>query len=429
MIKRFHIEDIAAQDLSGVVFRALDTETGRTVAVRRFFPFGMDGGGLQAEDQTAYNIAIGRLAGIRHPALRSVVFGGCDPIDGMPFIATEWHDGEPLQSLIEYGPLPEKTANTLVANALEICELLSRALAEEAVWVETELQTIVGNGRQFTFWISPLKWLGVGEESRGLESIVNLTEEIMGWKDQDMSDHAGRGLGGWLKWLRAAAATTTLHEARKMLAASVGAEPPAPAKRLATRAAPPTKPIKRSQPKTLLFVNIGMILLSAGLGGWVFMREGASKGTLRIPGFLASLVGNAKPEPAPASPDSTPPQTEIQQRAAAEEHDGVFSPDQREPLLQNEDKEVKVEGVLGGIGHSKKRTWMYLTFAGTADGSAARGKIITANAPTDLSEAALAPLVGKRIRITGKVEVSKLHKKNPRPLIQIKDRAAIESAE
>ena len=64
---------------------------------------------------------------------------------------------------------------------------------------------IVGSeesGREFTFWISPLKWLGGNEENRGLESIVTLTEEIMGWKGQIVNDQAGRGLGGWLKWLR-----------------------------------------------------------------------------------------------------------------------------------------------------------------------------------------------------------------------------------
>ena len=56
-------------------------------------PVRRGGGGLLEEEQAAYNIAVGRLAGLQHPALRAVVCGGCDPVDGIPFIATEWIEG------------------------------------------------------------------------------------------------------------------------------------------------------------------------------------------------------------------------------------------------------------------------------------------------------------------------------------------------
>ena len=121
MIKRFQIEDLLVQDLSGVVFRAWDTETGQTVAVRRFFPFGANGGGLEDEEQAAYQVAVGRLAAISHPALRTVICGGCDPIDGMPFIATEWIEGARLRSFIERGPLTPAEATHLLGQALEVC--------------------------------------------------------------------------------------------------------------------------------------------------------------------------------------------------------------------------------------------------------------------------------------------------------------------
>ena len=89
-----------------MVFRALDTETGKTVAVRRFFPFGALGVGLKDDEKTAYNIALGRLTGLNHPALRSVICGGCDPVDGIPFIATEWIEGHVLEPIVEQQPLP-----------------------------------------------------------------------------------------------------------------------------------------------------------------------------------------------------------------------------------------------------------------------------------------------------------------------------------
>ena len=117
--QRFKIEDLIVQDASGVVFRALDGETGTMVALRRFFPFGASGGGLMEDEQTAYNIALGRLAGLHHPALRSVVCGGCDPVDGMPFIATEWVEGDALEMILEQGPLTVDATLELLQQALD----------------------------------------------------------------------------------------------------------------------------------------------------------------------------------------------------------------------------------------------------------------------------------------------------------------------
>ena len=164
------------QDASGVVFRALDTETGLPVAVRRFFPFGVNGGGLSVEEQADYNVAVGQLAGISHPAMRSIIAGGCDPVDGMPFIATEWVEGTPLQTFLERGPLAPAEATHLLSLAIDVCGQISQALGEEAVWVETDVHTIIvgaeENGRGITFWISPLKWLGKSDGQRGLGSLA-----------------------------------------------------------------------------------------------------------------------------------------------------------------------------------------------------------------------------------------------------------------
>ena len=278
MIRRFKIEDLIVQDASGVIFRAIDSETGSSVALRRFFPFGAAGGGLDVEEQAAYNIAVARLSGLSHPALRAVVCGGCDPVDGIPFIATEWVDGDSLDPIVTEGPLSAEATARLVTSALEVSELLSHVLAEEAVWVETDLRTIIvgedRGERMFTFWISPLKWLGGGSESRGLQSIVTLTEELMGWTGRIVNDEAGRGLGAWLNWLRGAASTTTLAEARQMLAASIGAEPPDPAKQLAAQATRPLKrSVKKSSFKAPVLAALGLLLVVGGVVGWIMGHQ------------------------------------------------------------------------------------------------------------------------------------------------------------
>lgn len=486
VIRRFQIEDLIVQDASGVVFRALDTESGKTVAVRRFFPFGADGGGLHADEQTAYNIALNRLAGLSHPSLRSVVCGGCDPVDGMPYIATEWIEGEPLEPVIARGPLSTEAAVTLIIQALEVSELLSHVLAEEAVWVETELNTIIvgspESGREFTFWISPLKWLGGNGENRGLESIVTLAEEIMGWNGQVVNDQAGRGLGGWLKWLRGAATTTSLHEARESLAASVGAEPPAPAKTLVVTATQPMiRSVKPVSSKTPLIVTTGLVIVGVGLGGWLWQRQrtqldlAAQEAALPVAATRVAKPEPAreaamrptKPKPAPqgAEPELVAPTPEppapardeeeararanrfaaelsaqianvekkaaadlASQQAAFEKQGGVFSPEHRELLIQQENKEVALTGLLENFEYSAKKKTMYLLFTGDTGWNAARGSILVSSAPADLTEEALKPLIGKKILLRGKVDVQKFEGQQ-RPLVVINERAAIRPAD
>jgi len=225
MTRRFQIEDLISQDASGVVFRALDSETGQMVALWRIFPLG-SGGKLLDENRPGYSEALARLSTARHPALRSVVGGGWDPVDGVPFIATEWLEGVPLSSIVAHQVLAGDVAILLLIQALEVAERISEVMGEEAVWVETRLDTIVlGNdesGRGFTFIVSPQRWLNGQNQPRGFGTIRSFTEEIMGWKGKNVANDAGYGLGAWFNWLQKAPGTTTLREAREHLATTVG---------------------------------------------------------------------------------------------------------------------------------------------------------------------------------------------------------------
>lgn len=277
MVSRFQIEDLLTQDASGVVFRALDTESDRTVAVRRFFPFGAHGGGLSPEEQADYHIAVGRLSGIAHPALRSIICGGCDPVDGMPFIATEWVEGTPLQSFVERGPLPLEAAVHLLRQALEVCQKISMVLGEEDVWVETDARSIIvgdeASGRGATFWISPLRWLGGADGPRGLEAIANLAEDIMGWTGKIIPDHEGDGLGAWSKRIGNTDTKVTLAEALELLAQVHGATPAAAVKRPVLQAVhgEPLKTPKRTS--SLASAVYGVITLAAiSSGGWALIH-------------------------------------------------------------------------------------------------------------------------------------------------------------
>lgn len=455
MIRRFQIDDLIAQDETGVVFRAFDTESGKNVAVRRFFPFGATGGGLQADEQNAYIVAIGRLAELSHPALRSIICGGCDPVDGMPYIATEWIEGDSLESLLEHGPLPAQAATELINQALEVSELLSYVLAEDAVWIETDLHNIiVGNeqsGRGFTFWICPLKWLGSQEKNRSLQSIADLTEIVMGWQGHTLNDEAGNGLAGWLKWLRQAADTISLHEARETLAASVGVEPPPPTKKLITQATrPPTRVVprpKKSSSKAAWIINVSLALVAAGL----LFHQGSLQSLLSrftrthevspvaIP--PSGPPGKAEPatpraaepnspepiaQPAPAIPADPQPAPPTPEETGST--DGVIPWDRSHFLIHHEGKVVTVEGVLELIDLSEQKTIMHLQFAKKPHKNDTRGVVDTKTAPNDLTESALAPLVGKKVRLRGTIQVHSV-RGGIRAEILIQDRASIQPVE
>lgn len=289
MTQRFTIEDLVAQNEWGVVYRAVDTKTNQTVGVRRFFPFGHEGGGLDNEEQIAYAIAVDRLAGIRHPAMRSIIWGGCDPIDQMPFIVTEWIAGFSLGSYTEHAPLKHADAIQILVHALEVCELLSELFAEEAVWIETDLESIVvgeeGSGRGATFWISPLRWLGSEQHKRGLGAIIQLTEEIMHWQGMPIPDEAGGGLGVWLKWLRRESETITLRQAREMLSAAIGVEPPPSPTKLVQAATAPDRDLKRARkkglsPMMLVIIFTLLLLIAVGVAWWFAQRSGSNAGAM-----------------------------------------------------------------------------------------------------------------------------------------------------
>ena len=453
MIQRFQIEDLVTPDSSGVVFRAVDTETNETVAVRRFFPFGANGGGLREDEQIAYGIAVERLSAISHPALRAIIGGGCDPVDGMPYIATEWIEGPRLEAFVERGSLDPLEAVSLLSKALEVCELLSEVLAEEAVWVETSLKAIVvgaeGSGRGVTFWIAPLKWLGKNDGQRGLESLIRLTEEVMGWTGRKVADHEGQGLGGWLKWLRAKARTATLHEAREMLATFVGVEPPNPAKKLvrqATRQRVVGRTKKTSRRPAIIVAAVSLIGLALG-GYWLVKRNDAANAAWLVEPRsegVATTLTVAYESPAPASDSPSERSVDQVNREAAtflenqqalereknarrlqiQTGGNVFEVGDRELLLEKKHSEVHLAGLLTAVHFSDngKGATLYLEFSKPAAKDEPRGYVMRKNLTDEMDLKSLQKFIGKKVSLRGEVTTPNSHR---RPEIEIKNLASI----
>lgn len=434
MIQRFQIEDLVVQDNSGVVFRALDTETGQTVALRRFFPFGPTGGGLNKDEQAAYDVAVERLAGVSHPALRAVICGACDPVDGMPFIATEWIEGNRLQSFVNIAPLAPAEAANLLGLALEVSQLLSEMLEEEAVWVETCLEAIVvgseDSHRGFTFWISPLKWLGTNEGQHGLESIITLTEQVLGWQDQEISDQAGMGLGAWLNWLRASVKTASLDEAREMLAKSFGVAAPTPTKYLAGQTQTKQRPLvirKKKKSSGMVFFMIGAFaLLAIAGGGWAVIQWRNLNNTLPTLATAESPTIIPPPEiPVPVPVALPPAKNEVvPSLRKPRKTNKIFTP--TDPaLVDQKDKVATVEGILVGVNKNKKYpSVLWLEFSKSPLATEFMATVELDKPHKDLTETKLQLFIGKKIQISGKVLV-KPSGKSSRPSISIMDPADI----
>ena len=233
-----------------MAFRARDRDTDRDVVLRRFFPFGPEGGGLEEEERKAYEVAVGRLTELDNRALRKVIEGGCDPDDGMPYLVTEWNDGKPLSERLLERPLSPISAKALADEALECCITLSETFQQEDVWIGTDPETILlgesDGDVQVTFWISVQKWLSGNSESNGLAPIVELIENVTGWNDGPVEDSEGGGLGWWLKRLRENPTRWSLADARTSLHLGPPPEPAASAP--AAQPAAATKPATVAQP-------------------------------------------------------------------------------------------------------------------------------------------------------------------------------------
>lgn len=439
-MSRFEIEDIVSQDQRGIVFRAHDLDRGHTVALRRFLPFGQDGGGLKDEESDAFRIAAQRLLGVTHPALRSVFSGAVDPIDEIPYIVAEWVDGAKLDDVLAGETLDPRLVIQLLRLALEVSLSLSEILGEEAVWVETETDSIfVGSeesGRGFVFWLSPFKWLGAEFGSRKLAALVGLGEHLAGWKGKLIGDHAGHGLGGWLKWMRNNP-EAGLAQALEAMPSRItdGEAPPPPA---AVRASPPVagsrvvavKPPRSTAP---LVIAVAACLVLA-IGGLALYQRFAKTPSAPIAKAEAASEKPAAAEPAPAAATSTPSPQPSQdaeavavsrvnelaaklagekeaKRTAAKAPAAVaappvrdFTPGDREMMkLLKTNGSASVTGVVLSVRHSKEGNSLYFEFSKPRNEEEIMAVAHKREYKDDFTVNAYEDLIGKKVRFDGTV--------------------------
>lgn len=421
---RFEIEDIIRQDNSGVVFRALERESGTSVSIWRFFPFGQNNGGLRKEAQITHAAALQRLSEIEHPALRSIIDGGTDPIDGIPFLVTEWIDGACLGAILGDEKIDPGLVIDIIRLALEVSTVVSHLFGEEAVWVDTEVDSIVvgteESGRGFTFRLSPFKWLGLRQGEKNLSSLVTLGEDLTGWKTGKVADHAGYGLGGWLKWIKKHP-DTSFHEALESLAASTGNEPPQPVEEIVEQAVRPNKSRRSASRKILVTTALAafavLCISLAYLHKTAKPPEIAEQYTEQE--ISDVIVDSPKPVRQSARAKVTEMATKLREEAdaadasaeeaiaeskrLAAERGGAYSPDDTVLIKSFQTgTPVKLRGKLATVGFSSSKKSLYLNFSDPYRKGQIRGVLRQSDYKGDYSEKSFADLIGKEIILEGK---------------------------
>jgi hypothetical protein len=249
--RRYEIQEIVAQDADGVVFRAVDRESGRDAVLRRFFPKGRDGGGLDPAEQAAYQRLVEKMKALEHKGLRRVLDGGCDPVDGMPFLVTEWIEGTTLAEFSAGQTLSSDSVKGIVGVALECSREISKVLGEKSLWVGCGPEALVvpESGRGITFWIVPFR----PKASQGLLPLVELAERLLNRSGPYSAEDGADGMIAWIHHIRTKPRGLSLSDALEALhqppAIPVTATPTAQVKRAPGAATVPARALKKAKSK------------------------------------------------------------------------------------------------------------------------------------------------------------------------------------
>lgn len=465
-----HIEDLVVQNDSEVAFNAIHVTTGKPVLLRRFFPFGSDGRGLNDEERDHFERVVRCLVAIEHPAFCQVVAGGVDPVDGFPFLAIERISGDSLEARLRRGFLQPPEAVEMLFLLVEVATMVSSAIGRDGLWLETATPAILwadrGNRVSPVFRINPLCCLYPGDVAQASGELVQLAKEVMGWQGVLVSE--GNGLGSWIKRVRAQPAAT-LEELRESLAATTRPKP-ATILRFSEmpggRSPAPHLPVPRRRSKLSVFAGMAGLILVAGAVSWWFSNRpprlthvasqspspppappgaqpstapGASPTPKKLPSSAAHPPALTRPSdaPAPASVASPPvvatpsaaagPPGRADNASYALSNGKVFQADDIDGIMSLFHREVVIEGVVARVALSGNRKTWYLEFTRTQPPDKARAFMSVSPTGPEGERDQVNSLVGKRIRVRGIVDGEIVGpQKVRRPKVLMKTRDALE---
>ena len=440
---RFQIEEMVSQDANGAIFLATDLESGCEVLLQRFFPFGAGSGGLEGEERNSYQQGVELMKRLEHPALRRVLDGGCDPVDGIPYLISEARVGVSLAEFFSTGPLRVEQGRNLVEQALGLVLQIESVFGAGADWLVFAADDIEvrGEGEIFRFSVDPMKWLGLKTGPGVVKELAATTENALGWAGRIVAGSTMGTLQGWVRAVKAESMTAAqawdvLHGAAppsKVLgsAAPTSSVQPTAQIKLGQAAPVPFQPPLASAKSgsKMLFVWLGSLLIVAALttAGVMFWLQKPKAAELVRSSDIKTKASESK-KTVEAKPSSSVEQRRaaITQRAlelqsgkesdsaTAAEAKQANAPVRQEAYQPHEIAEfrkligstVRVQGKLLRVGRSNSGATLYIDFEVVGDPEVAvRGRYRTKLAKPEMTLDKLLPLIGRNIMLQGEVQV------------------------
>lgn len=479
MNTRYHIEELVSQDARGVVFQGVDTITGVVVAMRRFISAAIDGGEVRNGKGRAYEDAIEVLKKVSHPSLRRVLAGGCDPVDGMPYLVTRWIDGISLGEVVAIeGPLDPDVVVLLLAQLLNANMTLSKSLGSDGLWAETSLDSVViqpqpDDGEMATaiFWVSPWRWLDEGASKGGAMELADFAEAMLGGPRHVATHHADTALAVWIQDLRNKKLTDlrAIQEALNTPGTPVspfvleetkdtgsipknrdapavrakpsperqptppfhktGKRPPPKAPPAAAQPSPsmPPPPPPRSGGKAFGFAAVALLLIALIAGAAWMLQPGdeAPQGAAAVEAPYDAPPPSQRQAQVNAMMSDIESDSEAAEarRLKAEER-GYYTLTEGDLMLARDGQQVALRGTLARVRFSSSGLTMYLEFSENTPLDEPRAFTMAGELVDGIRPEELELLIGSRIEIQGEVEIENVSSTR-RPRIHLIDRDQI----
>lgn len=444
---RFQIEEMVSQDANGAIFLATDSETGREVLLQRFFPFGAGSGGLEGEERNSYQQGVELMKSLEHPALRRVLDGGCDPVDGIPYLISEARVGASLAEFFATGPLRVEQGRNLVEQALGLVMQIEAVFGVGADWLVFAADDIevTGDGETFRFSVDPMKWLGLKKGPGVVKELAATAENALGWAGRIVAGSTMGTLQGWVRTVKAdsltaAQAWDVLHGAApppRVLAAAAPPTPTTPTGQIKLGQAAPVPlqaPLASAKSgNKALFVWLGSFLAiaaiaAAGVMYWQQTHKPSEVVAKKESAKKSKQASKAtRPEKTAAAEKSS--SSEEQRRAAitqraldlqsGKESDaaavpaaatprvaaraGDYQPHEMTALREQLGVTLQVKGKVQRVRTSQSGKSLYIEFEGDPEASIC-GRYLMNRGKADMVVKNLEPLIGKVIRLQGEVQ-------------------------
>ena len=281
----FQIQEMIHQNSDGVIFQALDKQTGHLVALRRFFLPDLVITRLKEKEEngkTVFENGLDWLKALDVPHLQKVVAGGFDELDDTPYFVTEWVDGRKLDEAHEQGIFSAGEGEVFNGQARAVLTALPMEV-RHAVYLEEEriLVSRDDSGSLLTTFLwAPRRYFGAkgGMEFNSVdrqEVLESLKKRFPAGEVAQATPIAGQVTTPIKGQVTAPIKGQVTAPIKGQVTAPIKGQVTAPIKgQISSDTQPVAKSSKTSAGGGLLWGALGALVALLGVGGWLVFKGG-----------------------------------------------------------------------------------------------------------------------------------------------------------